>query len=148
MRRFLRGLEALDVADDAVREAVGALRAFDAGVLQPHLERIEAQLLRELVQHRLGGELRLWSAGSSVGGGLRLVDNHVVTVDPLVGNVVGSKRAHRACPDGRAGVGPRLEREMHVGGRDRAVALGAHPHAHVGTGGRTGREQHFLAVHG
>ena len=147
VRRFLRGGHALDVADHAVGETVGALRALFAGVLEAHLERVDAQLFGELVQHRLGSELRLRRAGRAVGGGLRLVDDHVVAVDQLVGNVVGSQRAHRARADRRAGVGARLKCQVHIGRRDRAVALRAHADAHVGARGRAGREQHFLAVH-
>ena len=51
VRRLLRGLQTLDIADDAVGEPIGALRALFAGILQAHFERVEAQFFGELVQH-------------------------------------------------------------------------------------------------
>ena len=57
MRRVLRRLQALDVANHAIGEAVSALGTLDASVLQTHLKRIETEFFREFVQHRFSGEL-------------------------------------------------------------------------------------------
>ena len=53
---------------------VDAARPFLGGVLQAELDRVDAQLLGQLVDHLLAGEGGLRRAGRAIGLRLRLVD--------------------------------------------------------------------------
>ena len=70
--------------------AVGGLGALARRVHHAQLDRVEAELLGDLVHHALDGELRDGRAGRPVGGHLRPVGHDVVADDLHVLDVVGA----------------------------------------------------------
>ena len=71
-----------DEADARIDGAVDAARPLLGGVLQPELDRVDAELLGQLVDDLLAGERRLRRAGRAVGLRLGLVVADVVSRRP------------------------------------------------------------------
>ena len=88
----------------AVLAAVDAAACLPcARVPQPELDRVDAELLGQLVDHALAGKGRRASRRArGRGRRLRLVDHDVVAVDLAVRDVVGREDARRAGADHRA----------------------------------------------
>ena len=74
-------LEDLDGADGRVRAAADADVTLDDRVLQPHLDRVELELSRELVEERLEREGGRRRAGRTVGAEGEAVRLHAVAAD-------------------------------------------------------------------
>ena len=147
MLRVADRLEAGDVADRPKGHAIGAAPALVDGVLQPQLDGVHAELLREVVDRRLDGELGGRGAGRAVGLRARLVD-HDVPADRAEGRH-GVRRggAHRAGGERRARVRAGLVGALPVDRGDRAVALRADADANVRARGRAGALEDLGARH-
>ena len=88
-------LEDLDRADDGEGAAADADVALDDGVLQAQLERVDAQLDRQLVQERLEREGGGRRSGAPVG-----AEREPVRLDAVAAEVVGLPPV-RACDEER-----------------------------------------------
>ena len=64
------------------------------GVLEPALQRVHADLLRQNIEHTLHREGTERRARHAIGRDLRATTDHVVTDRARIRDVVGSKRAH------------------------------------------------------
>ena len=117
------------------------------GVLQPQLERVHADLLRQHVEHALDREGADRRARRAIGRDLRAVGHDVVADRARVRDVVGRERAHARAHERRARERAGLELEEALGGGDRAVALDADLHRHRRARGRAGGLEHVLAAH-
>ena len=113
-------------ADARVRRAVHAAVALLGAVHDAQLQRVDAELLGDLVHDRFR-ERRVGGAGRPVGGSLRLVDHHVIAVHLHVRKAVRREDAHASGAYRRAGIGASLEVQRGLGGHHAAVAGGAHP---------------------
>ena len=123
------------------------LRPLLGRVLEPQLQRVHADLLRQHVEHaldRVGAHRR---ARRPIGRDLRTVAHHVVADRVRVRDVVGRERAHARAHERRARECAGLQLEQPVGRRDRAVALDADLHGHRRARGRAGRAENVLAAH-
>ena len=147
MRAVLDRLDRLDHPDALVRRSGGLRRAFVSAVVDAEVALVDAALLGELVDDRLGGKRGVGRARRAVGRGLGPVDDHVVGVDQDVGDVVGRHDTHRAHRHRRARKAARLVRHPDLGRDDLAVLGRAHLAADSAAGGRAARAQDLGAVH-
>ncbi len=106
------------------------------------------QFLADFVHQGLGSKGGVGSAGSAVGGGGRLVDDHVIAVDVDVGDVIASEDAHAPRTNGRAGEGPGLVGQVGLAGGQPAGGVGGHLDADVARRGRAGAFEDLGPVHG
>ena len=141
------GLQNFLRADAREGDAVGADGALRGDVFEPKVDGVHAELLGNLVEHRLGRERDVRRTGRAVGLSLGLVDDHVVAVDLLVGDVVGSEHAHCRRSDGRAGEGTGLELKVGLGGQNRPFGVDTDLDLHVRAGRRSRGLEHLLAGH-
>ncbi len=125
VRVILDGLQRLDIADQRQGRAVGTPVALLDRVDQAEVDRVDAQLLGQFVDHRLGRKGGVGAARRAVGRRLGLVDEHVVAVDLHVVELVRGQDHAGAGADRRAGEGAGLVDQLGLGCRDRAVLLGA-----------------------
>src|SRR5581483_5902651 len=88
VRAVLDRLDRLDKSDALVRRPRGLRRAFLGAIHDPYVARVDAALLRELVDYRLRSERRVGRARRAIGRGLGPVNDHVVSVDHQVGDIV------------------------------------------------------------
>ncbi len=143
----LGGFQRFDEADPRIGRPIDAARPLLGRVLQPELDRVDLQLLGQLVDHRLAGERRLRGAGRPIGLRLGLVDQHVVAVDPGVGQLVAAEHAHAARADHAAGKRPGVVGQPGLA-RGQLAVLGRaqlDPHERAGRG--SGPLENFVAVH-
>ena len=120
---------------------------FVATFFEPKVDGVHAELLGNLVEHRLGRERDVRRTGRAVGLSLGLVDDHVVAVDLLVGDVVGSEHTHCRRSDGRAGEGTGLELKVGLGGQNRPFGVDTDLDLHVRAGRGAGGLEDLLAGH-
>ena len=113
-----------------------AAGAFLGGIEQAELYGVYAKLLAQFVHHCLHTEGGLRRAGGAVGGGLGLVDHHVVAVHLAVLHVVAGEGAGHGLHHRRTGVGSGVHRHFELHGGQAAVVLGAHLNLHPRTGRR------------
>ena len=151
-RRFVvvggdRGVQRLQITDLSELRTRGLSGAFLGAIDAPELERVDAQLLRQFVDDGLGAHSRVGRARSAVGRGLRLVDQHVVAVDPQILDVVRRNHRHAARADRRAGKAAGFVRHPDFGRGDLAVLVRAHLHLDVRARRWPGRLQHVRAAH-
>jgi hypothetical protein len=93
------------------------------------------------------GEGGVSGAGRAIGGGARVVDHHIETVDHNVGNVVGSENAHRARAHHGARVRTCLVRQKGLSGGNAAVLARADFHFYVRARRRPSAFENILAGH-
>src|SRR5271169_4710516 len=150
-RRIARMVEQrLDGVGISVVRKLGAgehLGPLFGGVLEPQLQRVHADLLRQNIEHALHREVADRRARRAIGRDLRAVAHYVVTDRARIRDVVRSKRAYARAHERRARKGAGLQLEEPVGGDNRAVALDADLHGHRRTGSRAGRPEHVLPAH-
>ena len=144
---LLGGFEALDEADGPELRSVSGLRAFLGGVLEPEIDRIDTELLGQLVDDALDAVGRDRATGSTVRRNLRAVRHHVEADDlhvleVVVGEGAHARRLHRAALESTG-----LQDDLALGGRDATVLLGAHLHADGAARGGAGRFEDFLTAH-
>ena len=147
VRVRLHRVDYLDETDGREDGAVDTPRSLFRCVHQPKFERVDADLLGQFVDHRLGGELGIGRAGRAVGVRGRLVDEDAETLDVAVFEVVGSEHAHAARPDHRAGVRAGLVGEHRLGGSEFALLRRAHLDHDVRSGRRAGSLEVLGARH-
>ena len=138
VRMVAHRLEDLDAADAGEPRAVGPAGALLRRVHQSKLHGVDAQLLGQLADDRLGRERDVRGAGRPVRGRLRLVDDDVVAVDQYVRDVVDGEDAHAAGLDGRSRPRAGLERDEGLRRDDLAVLRRADLDPHVRARGRAG----------
>ncbi len=141
--RFEHRLE----ANRPVRRTVWRAVSFGHGILQPHLDQVDAEGTRDFVNQRLGRECSHRRSRRTIGGDLRLVDHHIEGFDEEIGDVVRRERAHGASPGRRSAVGARLVIQRCRRGDDRAVLLRAHLHPDLRGRGRARGAEHLVARH-
>ena len=140
-------LDGLGIAVMAELRPIDHLGALARGVLQPQLERIDAELLREDVEHALHRERRDRRARRPVGRNLRPVADHVVADGARVRDVVGRQPAHAGVHHRRARERAGLVLEHAVGGGDPPVALHPDFHRHRRARRRSRGLEALLAAH-
>src|SRR5262245_25521112 len=104
----LGGLQGLDHADRPEFGPVGGLGPLPGGVLQPELDRIDADFAGDFIDHAFDGKLGNRPARCAVGRHLWPVGDDVVADHLDVFDVVGRVGAHGARLHRRAGEGARL----------------------------------------
>ena len=120
------------------------LRAID----QPDLDRVDAQLLRQLIYGRLRREGCRRGTRSPVSSRLLRVYDHVVALDQSVGNGVGRKHRAASGGHGRPGKRPGLVHQLGLHSRHLAVAGGPDLYLGVCRGGRSRALEYLRAGHG
>ena len=98
VRVGLHRVDNLDESDGREDGTVHTTGTLFGGVQKPKLKRVHPNHFRQLVDHRLGGELGVRRAGGAVGVRGRLVDVDAEALDVPVFELVGSEHAHAARP--------------------------------------------------
>ena len=147
MRMIAHGFEAFLQTDRTEHRAIRSLRSFGHRILQPQLDRIHAQLLRQFIDRRFEGECRGRRTRGAIGGDLGLVDDDIIGLDEEIRDGVGRLHAHGAGAERRAGISAAFVDQLRAGGDHGAVALRAELHIGLDARGRTRSAQHFLARH-
>ena len=143
----LGGLDSLHVTDVVPGRAVRRLGTVFGAVDLAHLERVDAELARQLVDAAFDPKRADRRAGGPVGGHLGAIADDIVADRLGVGQVVDRKSADAALLDRRARKRPRLVFEHGLGSGDPAVLFGAHLDFDDGPRGRPGRPEHLFAAH-
>ena len=132
----LGGFQCFDQPNRAEFRTVGGLGALLGGILQPEVDRIDLQLLGDLVDHafdRIFGNRRAWRP---VGRNFRPVCDDIEADRLDVLQIIGRERAHRSRPHRAALERARLIVEFALACGDAAVVGGADLDAHMGAGSR------------
>ena len=143
----LHRIDHLGEANGGKDRPVDASGALLGGVQEPEVERIHPNLLRQVIDHRLRGELGVRRARRAVGVRRRLVDENAKALHIPVLDVVGRKHAHAASPNHRAGVCPGLVCKHRLGRSDLALLRRSHLYCDVRTGRRAGGFQILRPSH-
>ena len=116
-------------------------------VLLAQGERVDAELIGQLVEAALDPVRGVRCAGSAIGGDLRAIADDIVAGDFGVRDVVHRKGAHAARPHRRAWEGAGLVFEHRFGRDQGAVFLGAELDLDDRTRRRSGAAEDLLAAH-
>ena len=143
----LRRLDRLQIADIGPGRAVRRLGAILCRVDLAQLERIDLQLMSQLVEAALRTERRVRRAGRAVGGDLRPVRHDIVADDVDVRDVVHREAAHAGRSDRRAREGPGLQLDDEFGRHQLSVLLGAELDLIDAASGRAAGAEYLLATH-
>ena len=114
-------LQALTRPIARIDGAIDAPGALLGRVLEAELDRVDAQLLGQLVDDLLAGEGRLRGPRRPVGLGLGLVVDHVEAINPGVWQVVATEDAHGTRADHPAGKGSAVVSQPGFAGRELAL---------------------------
>ena len=144
---FLAASTVCGIADVLPGRTVQRLDAVLGRVLLAQRQRIDAELIGQLVEAALDPVRRVRRAWSAIGGDLGAVADDVVAGDLGVRDVVHRKGAHAARPDRRAREGAGLVLEHDLGRGQRAVLLGAELDLDDRARRRPGAAEHLLAAH-
>jgi len=136
-----------DQADPLEPGPIARLGPLARGILEPHLDRVEPQLIAQLVDHRFHRKGRHGRSGRAIGGLFGPVGHHVIAHLAHMRQVIGGKGAHGGEIRRAAGKGAALQAERALGGGQRAVLLHADPDIHRGRGGRPGGAEHLGPAH-
>ena len=146
--RVLEGsFDRLLEGDLAEGRPIDGLLAFPGAVLQPDFQRIEAQLLADLVDHAFRREGTERGARGPISRDLRAVGDDIIPGREDVRDVVGREGAADRTTQRRSGQGTRLQVESALCGDQRAVLLGADLDRAQRAGSRASGAHHLLARH-
>ena len=147
VRVVLDGLHRFLEGHGAEGRPIDRLVAGLGRILQPHLQRIEAERLRDLVQHALGREGTERRARRAIRRHLRPVRHHVVADRQHIRDrILREGTTHRPAQR-RTGQPARLQVEGALRRDDGAVLLRTDLHGGQRPRRRAGRALHFLAPH-
>ncbi len=147
VRMALGGFDGRGIADILPSRAVQRFDTVRGRVFLAQGQRIDAELVGELIEAALDPVGRVRCAGSAVGGDLRAIADDVVAGDLGVWDVVHRKGAHAARPYRRAREGARLVFEHRLGGGQPTVLLGAELDLDDRACGWSGTAKHLFAAH-
>src|SRR5438105_706215 len=125
MLAVLGGLERLYQSDARIDRSIDAAGAFFGGVLQAEIDRIDLQLLGQLVDDLFAGEGGLRRAGCAVRLRMWLIVDHVVGLDPRVRQFVATEDAHGAWANHAAGKTAAVVRHPSRASDERAILFRA-----------------------
>ena len=147
MRARLDRFQHFGAADAAVLGAVHQARALARRILEPELDRIQAELLGQFIHHGFRSEGGIGGSRRAVGGRVGLVHHHVIAIHRDVFERVAGEDAHRAGHDHRARETAGFVKEVGFGRGEPAVTGGPHLHADVRARSGPGRLEDVAARH-
>ena len=142
-----RRLQRLAQADAVIGRPERGFRAFMRRILEPHLDRVDADPAGQLLDDALDRERRHRRTRRPVGSELGPVGDDVVADDADVIERVAGERRHGAELDQRARERAALEFQLGLAGGDLAVAPGADLDADARAGRRAGGAENLVPAH-
>ncbi len=141
------GFQGLDKTNPLVSRTIGRFGSLLCRVLEPDVDRIHADRLRQLVDHALNGKCGHRRAGCPICGLSRAIGHNIEPVGLQVLDVVAGKCRH--CPHiyRRPWKGTALILQFSLAGSDATVFGNTDLHANCTGGCRPRSAEHFFAAH-